>query len=264
MSFASINGVTLHYSLSGAPGGTPLILVNSLGTDLRIWDEVVRLLGPRHCVLVYDKRGHGLSDSPPGPYDIDDHVDDLLGLAALCGFERFAVCGISIGGMIAMRLAARHPAQVRHLVLADTGARIGTDEAWNERIAAVRTNGMAAIADAVAGRWFTARFRAENPAAFAGWRNMLERCSPQGYVATCASVRDTDLSGDLPHISAPTLVLVGDADVVTPEAMARGLAGTIPNARLQQVREAGHVPAIEQPRVVADLVRQHLSEVVHG
>ncbi len=263
MRFASINGVTLHYSLSGAPGGTPLVLVNSLGTDLRIWDDVVRLLGPRYCVLCYDKRGHGLSDSPPGPYSIDDHVADLLGLAAHCGFDQFAVCGISIGGMIAMCLAARQPGKVRSLVLADTGAKIGTAQAWDDRIAKVRAGGMAAIAKGVVGHWLTARFQAENPAALAGCCTMLERCSPEGYVASCATVRDTDLSADLARITAPTLVVVGDADVVTPEAMARQLAGGIPNATLRQVRDAGHVPAIEQPKLLAELIREHLNEVVH-
>ena len=263
MSFASIKGVTLRYSLSGAPGGTPLILVNSLGTDLRIWSEVVRLLGARYCVLCYDKRGHGLSDSPPGPYGIDDHVDDLLELAAHCGFDRFAVCGISIGGMIALRLAARHPGRISRLIAADTGARIGTEQSWNDRIATVRADGMAAVAEPVVGRWLTPSFRTANPAAFAGWRNMLERCAPDGYVASCATVRDTDLTADLGRITAPTLVVVGDADVVTPEPMARQLADAIPNARLRQIPQAGHVPAIEQPQRLAELIREHLNEVVH-
>jgi 3-oxoadipate enol-lactonase len=262
MSFASINGVTLHYNLSGMPGAMPLVLANSLGTDLRIWAEAVELLEPYFHVLRYDKRGHGLSASPPGPYGIDSHVNDLTGLTMHCDFDRFCVCGISLGGMIAMRLAATHPTRIAGLVLADTGAKIGTDHSWNTRIATVRDDGMSAIAEAVAGSWVTAGFRAANPAAFAGWRNMLERCPTDGYIASCATVRDTDLSADLSRISAPTLVLVGDADFVTPEPMARQLAEAIPNARLTQMRDAGHVPALEQPQQLAELIREHLNEVV--
>lgn len=264
MSFASISGVTLHYSLTGAHDGSPLILVNSLGTDLRIWGDVVPLLAMRHRLLCYDKRGHGLSDAPPGPYSIDDHVADLLGLAAHVGFPRFALCGISIGGMIALRVASRHPKKVSSLIACDTGAAIGTAQMWNERIATVQANGMSAIADTVLGRWVTPDFRASQPAAVAGWRNMLERCSPEGYVASCATVRDTDLTPDLPNITAPTLVLVGDCDIVTPPEMARRLADGIHNAQLRQVRDAGHVPAIEQPRALADLIREHLNEAVHA
>lgn len=263
MSFASINAVALHYGIAGAPEGVPLVLVNSLGTDFRIWDDVVALLAPRYRILRYDKRGHGLSDAPAGQYSLDDHVSDLIGLVRHCSFERFALCGISIGGMIAMRFAALHPERVGGLVLADTGAAIGTASTWNDRIAKVGADGMSAIAEAVVERWVTPEFRASSPAAFAGWRNMLERCPPQGYVASCASVRDADLSADLGRITAPTLVLVGDKDIVTPVALSQPLADGIPNARLRQVPDAGHVPSIEQPRALAKLIDEHLSEVVH-
>jgi 3-oxoadipate enol-lactonase len=263
MAFASINGVTLHYRLAGAREGLPLVLVNSLGTDLRIWEDVEPLLSSGHHILSYDKRGHGLSDTLPGPYALDDHVGDVLGLAELCGFTRFALCGISIGGMIAMRFAALYPDKLASLLLCDTGAAIGTAAAWNDRIATVRKGGMAAIADAVMDRWVSPGYRQRRPAAFAGWRTMLERCSPEGYVASCATVRDTDLSADLPKISAPTLVIVGDSDVSTPLPLAQHLADTIPDAELRQVAGAGHVPAIEQPEALATLIRDHLNEVVH-
>jgi 3-oxoadipate enol-lactonase len=263
MSFAFINAAALHYSIAGAPEGAPLVLVNSLGTDLRIWEEVVALLAPRHRVLSYDKRGHGLSDVPAGPYSLDDHVSDLLALADHCRFQRFALCGISIGGMIAMRFSALHPQRVNSLVLADTGATIGTTSRWNDRIAKVRADGMPAIAEAVVDSWVTPNFRASSPAAYAGWRNMLERCPPEGYIASCVTVRDADLSDDLESIPAPTLVLVGDKDIVTPPALSQDLADGIPNARLRPVHDAAHVPAIEQPRALADLIQEHLNEAVH-
>lgn len=258
MSFASISGVTLHYSLTGAPDAPPLVLINSLGTDFRIWDEVVPLLDPHYRVLRYDKRGHGLSDAPPGPYTIDDHAHDLLRLIGHCGLKRAALCGISIGGMIAARIAQLPHCDIRSLVLADTGAKIGTAEMWNDRIATVQANGMSAIADAVLGRWVTSGYRAANPAACAGWRNMLERCSPEGYVASCAAIRDANLGPGMDHIRTHTLVLVGDSDIVTPPDMAQSLAKKIGGARVRQIPNAGHVPAIEQPRALAELIREHV------
>lgn len=267
MSIASINGVALNYRLSGAEGGSPLILVNSLGTNLSIWDDVLPLLTPRHRVLTYDKRGHGHSATPPGPYGIDDHVADLVGLAEHCGFSSFALCGISIGGMIAMRLASRYPGKVQNLMLCDTGAKIGSAEMWNTRIAQVRQGGMGSIANAVLERWLSPDFHDRRPAEFARWRKMLESGSPEGYVASCATVRDTDLLADLARISAPTLVVVGEYDVVTPREFAQQLAEAIPGATLKVIRHAGHVPAIERPEelgtLIRDYLRDHSNEVVH-
>ncbi len=200
MAFATLNGVTIHYRLTGRQDGLPLILVNSLGTDLRIWEGVLPHLGSRYWALTYDKRGHGLSDAPAGPYSLDDHAADLLGLACHAGFEGFAICGISVGGMIAMRVASKHPDKVRVLVLCDTAAVIGTAASWNERIAAVEAGGMAAISEAVIERWVSPGYRTSRPAEFAGWRNMVERCPAAGYVATCATVRDADLRDELLRI----------------------------------------------------------------
>jgi 3-oxoadipate enol-lactonase len=264
MSFASINGTTLHYRLTGAPDGLPLILVNSLGTSLHIWDDVLALLGLRYRVLCYDKRGHGLSDAPPGPYSLDDHVADLLGLAKSRGFKRYSICGISIGGMIAMRVAAQHPDKVRRLVLCDTAPRIGTAQMWNDRIEEVRQGGMAAIADTVLGRWVSPGYRELRAADFAGWRNMLERCPAEGYVASCASVRDTDLAADIGRISAPTRVIAGENDLATPPDAVRQLASAIAGAEFRLIRGAGHVPSIEQPERLCELICEHLREVVHA
>lgn len=263
MSFVSHNGVTLHYRLAGAQDRPPLILINSLGTNLAIWDDMLPRLASRYRVLTYDKRGHGLSDSPRGPYGLDAHVGDLIGLADACGFRHFAVCGISIGGMIAMRLAARHPGKVSSLVLCDTAAAIGTPDMWNTRIAEVERGGMSSIAESVLGRWVSRGYRELRPADFAGWRNMLERCPADGYAASCASVRDANLAGDLAHIAAPTMVIAGENDVSTPPALVRTLADAIPGAQFRLVRGAGHVPSIEQPEQLCELLCEHLSEVAH-
>jgi 3-oxoadipate enol-lactonase len=264
MVFASINGVTLRHRFSAARSGVPLILVNSLGTSLEIWEGVLPLVSADRPVLAWDKRGHGLSEAPPGPCGLDDHVADLLGLAARYGLGRFDLCGISIGGMIAMRVAAQHPAKVGRLVLCDTAPTIGTAESWARRIASVRASGMGAIADAVAAGWVSPRFGAADEAAFTGWRTMLERCPPDGYIASCAAVRDADLGPELGKIVTPTLVVAGEHDSVTPPAVARALAAALANAQFREIRGAGHVPAIEQPEALAGLIREHLNEVVNA
>jgi len=263
MSFGSINGATLHYRLSGEQDAPPLVLINSLGTSLEIWDDALSLLARRFRVLTYDKRGHGLSDAPPGPYSLDDHVADLLGLAERCGFQRFSVCGISIGGMIAVRLAAQYPDKVHRLVLCDTAERIGTAEMWNDRIAQVWTTGMAGMADALLSRWVSPGYRELRPADFSGWRNMLERCPPAGYAASCASVREADLTEDAKRIAVPTRVIAGENDLPTPPPLVRRLADAIPGAEFRLLKGAGHVPSIEQPERLCELICEHLSEAAH-
>ena len=263
MAFITHNGVTIHYRLTGPEDGLPLILVNSLGTDLRIWEDVLPYFGAQFRVLTYDKRGHGLSDAPAGPYSLDDHLADLLALARHAQLERFAICGISVGGMIAMRIASTYPRKIRALILCDTAALVGTADFWNERIAAVEAGGMAAISETVMARWVSPGYRTSRPADYVGWRNMLERCPVPGYVGTCATVRDADLRQELPRINSSTLVITGEHDVTTPPKLGRELAGSIRGARFELIENAGHVPAIEQPAALAHLIRNYFDEVIH-
>ena len=155
------------------------MFVNSLGTDLRIWDAVADDLAADFPVLLYDKRGHGLSDVGGLDCSIADHADDLERLIDHVGATEVIVCGLSIGGLIAQQLAARRPERVRCLVLCDTAHKIGTAEFWNQRIAAVERDGIESIADGILERWFTPAFRRSEPSLFAGCRNMLVRQSPR-------------------------------------------------------------------------------------
>lgn len=264
MAFVRINGVLLHYRLSGHSDRPTLALVNSLGTDARIWDAVIANLGDRYCILSYDKRGHGLSDVPTGDYSIDDHVADLLGLLEHLNVNRLALAGVSVGGMIAQAFAARYGTRLQALVLCDTAARIGSDALWNERIAAVRAGGMAAIVDAVMERWFTPAFRRDQPDDVAGWRALLERTPVDGYAGTCAALRDADLRDTVGQIVVPTLVVVGDQDQATPVELVRETAERIPGARFSVIGDSGHIPAIDQPATLAGMMQQFLSEAGHG
>lgn len=263
MDFARVNGLTLHYRMTGRPGGPVIVLANSLGTDARIWDGVIARLADRYGILSYDKRGHGLSDAPPGPYSLDGHAADLEGLLDHLGLGDFALAGISVGGMIAQRVALRRPGRVKALILCDTAARIGAAASWNERIEAVRTRGMAAIADAVLDRWFTQAFRRDRPAELAGWRNMLLRTPAEGYAGTCAALRDADLTADVPAIGLRTLVVSGAEDLATPPDVVRALADLLPDARFEIVPDAAHIPSIEQPEKLATLMEDYFREVGH-
>jgi 3-oxoadipate enol-lactonase len=264
MGFIDVNGITLHYRLAGAPGGTPLVFVNSLGTDFRIWDEVVERLGSGYRILCYDKRGHGLSDAPAGPYRLNDLVADLAGLTQQLGFQRFALAGVSVGGLIAQGFALAHGERLTSLVLCDTAARIGSHASWSERIDLVRANGLAAVSDRLLERWFAPDFRAQRTADYAGWCNMLERTPLDGYVGTCAALRDTDLTEDVANIAVPALLACGAADSSTPVDLVRATATRIPASHFEIIAGAGHLPPIEAPEPLARLIAGHLEKTVHG
>lgn len=256
MQFAEINGVTLHFQLIGAPEGKPVIVFsNSLGTDFRIWRDVIVRLAGEFAIVTYDKRGHGLSDVGQSPYSIDDHVADLAGLLDLLGVQDAIICGLSVGGLIAQGLYASRPDLVRALILCDTGHKIGTDELWNSRIDAIREGGIEAISDQILERWFTPDYRTKERLAFAGYRNMLCRTPVDGYVGTAAAIRDADFTEQTGAIKVPTLCVVGDQDGATPPELVGEMAKLIPGARYQVIPNAGHLPCIEQPVVLTDAIK---------
>ena len=150
------------------------------------------------------------------PYTIDDHTDDLLALLDHLKIDKAALVGLSVGGMIAQRMAVRAPERVQALTLCCTAAKIGTPELWAERITAVESGGIEPIADNVLQRWFTPLFRETQADEVAGWRNMLVRTPAHGYAGTCAAIRDADLRPDAGRIKAPTLCVAGDQDGSTP------------------------------------------------
>lgn len=250
--FPIVDGVALNCVVAGGTEGTPLVFINSLGTDLRIWDAVEALLAgrpgqARRPRVRYDKRGHGLSDCPPPPYALADHTADLVGLLDHLGHEGVILVGISVGGMIAMDCAARYPERVRALVLCDTAPRIGTAAGWNERIEALRAHGMDHLGRAILERWFAPGFARRQPAAYRVYYNMLTRTPVEGYTGTCEAIRDADL-GDCPgRIRARALVLCGAEDVATPPEACRSLAASLVDARFEAISGAAHLPCIEQP-----------------
>jgi 3-oxoadipate enol-lactonase len=260
MAFDRLGDIVVHHQECGPADAPLLVLANSLGTDLRVWDALLPRLGDRFRCVRYDKRGHGLTDATPGPYTIRGLADDLACLLDARGARSAIVCGLSIGGMIAQALATARPDLVRGLVLMDTAHRIGTAEMWNERIAAIRSGGIAGIADAILVRWFSPPFHRDRAAELAGWRNMLSRTPVEGYVACCAAIRDADLTEAAGRLAVPTLCMVGDQDGATPPELVAELARLVPGARLITIGGAGHLPCVEQPDAVATAMLGFLAE----
>lgn len=264
MAFARVNGVVLHHEDRGGAGKPAIVYSNSLGTDFRIWDAVVARLGDRFRHIRYDKRGHGLSEATPAPYAMDDHVGDLESLLDHLGVKACAVIGLSVGGVIAQGLAAKRPDLVKGMVLMDTAHKIGTAEMWNQRIDGVTKGGIASLADAIMQRWFTPAYRSPDNADFVGYTAMLTRTTVDGYAGTCAALRDTDYTEQTRALSLPVLAIVGDQDGSTPPDLVRSTADLIRGARFRIIPDAGHLPCIEQPQAVANLVGNFFRDVRLG
>ncbi|MBO6718249.1 MAG: 3-oxoadipate enol-lactonase [Rhizobiaceae bacterium] len=259
MQFARVNGVVIHHAVRGRADGPVVVFSNSLGTDFRIWDAVAAELEADYRLVLYDKRGHGMSEAAPAPYALTDHVNDLAALLDHLGVTNAAIVGLSVGGLIAQGLAALRPDLVERLVLCDTAHKIGTDELWNARIDAVKEGGIASIADAILERWFTPGYRDPSNADFVGYKAMLVRQTVDGYAGTCAALRDADLTESTRALKVPALCIVGDQDGSTPPDLVRSMAGLIAGSRFEIIKDAGHLPCIEQPAATAKLIREFLS-----
>jgi 3-oxoadipate enol-lactonase len=235
------------------------VLSNSLGTTLRMWDPQAAALARDARVLRYDMRGHGRSPVPPPPYTLADLGADLLALLDRHGIERASLCGVSLGGMVSMWVAAHAPERVGRLVLCSTSALMPPPEAWAERAALVRRSGTEAVADTVVARWFTPAFAAARPDVVAPIRADLAATPPAGYAACCEVVGAMDLRADLGSIRAATLVIGAADDPSTPPEHARAIAAGIPGARLVVLPQGAHLVNLETPDVVTALIAGHLA-----
>ncbi|MGK9170042.1 3-oxoadipate enol-lactonase [Inquilinus limosus] len=229
----------------GPEDGPPLLLLHALGVDLDMWAPQVPRLARRFRVLRADRRGHGGSDVPPGPYTLDRLGRDAVGLLDALGIARADVVGLSMGGMVALWLGIHAPDRVGRLVPCCTTAYAGGPEIWDPRIEAVRQGGMAALAHGIIDRWFTPGFRERSPEAVDDIRRKLLAASPEGYAACCAAIRDMDQRGAIGRIRAPMLVLSGAQDQGTPPERGQEIAAAVPGARFLAL-DAAHIANIEQ------------------
>jgi 3-oxoadipate enol-lactonase len=240
-----------HAVTSGTDGAPPVVLSHSLGASLAMWDPQVPVLEREFRVVRYDTRGHGQTAPTPGPYTLDLLGQDLVTMLDELGLERVAFCGLSLGGLLGMWLASRHPERVGRLVLCNTAPRIGTSETWAARMDAVRAGGMANLAEAVMERWFTAAYREREPGTVSRVREAFEETPPEGYLGCCAAIRDADERERLASIRSPTLVIAGAHDVATPPAHGRAMAGAIPGARYVELG-AAHLSNVEAAEAFND------------
>ncbi len=261
MQFITINKVTLNVALDGTPSAPALVFINSLGSDLRIWDEVVPHFAEKYQVVRFDKRGHGLSDSPKRPYSIHNFTQDLIGLLDHLQIEQAILIGISVGGMIALDFTAHYSQRVKALVLCDTAAKLGTAAYWHERITNIENKGMAQMTELILSRWFAPNFAQQQPDAYRGYTNLLSRTDVNGYLGTCAALGSADLREQVVNIQHPALVLCGAEDAATPPELVKALADSLANGRFQTIPNAGHTPPIEQPEAIAAFIDQFLEEL---
>ena len=250
-SFRVSDGCQIAFRVEGPPAAEVLVLSNSLGTAMAMWEPQMAALRERFRVVRYDSRGHGRSDAPPGPYRIAQLGGDVVELLDALSVKTASFCGLSMGGMVGQWLGFSRPERLNRLVLANTTAYMGPPASWDARISAVTREGTSAIADAVIDRWFTPSFRASSPEVAARIAAMLRSSDDLGYAASCAAIRDMDFRSDTAGILAETLVIAGDSDPATPLEQGRALAASIPGARLD-VLPAAHLSNVEQPDLFTD------------
>ncbi|MFL6130425.1 MAG: 3-oxoadipate enol-lactonase [Mycobacteriales bacterium] len=247
----------LGHDVHGPADAPTLVLGSSVGTDRTMWDAALPRLAERFRVVRYDHRGHGRSPVPPGPYTIAGLADDLVGLLDALGIERAHLGGLSLGGMVAMQLAATRPERVDRLGLVSTSAHLPPASMWAERAATVRTAGPGALVDAVFARWFTPA--GAGSAEALRLRQVFLAQPPEGYAGCCEAVGAMDLRSLLGRIAAPTLVLGAAADPATPPSHAEAIAAAIGGAELVVLPDAAHLAAVERSDSVADLLTRHFA-----
>lgn len=244
MPFVETKDLHMHYELDGPAGAPALVLSNSLGTNLSLWDQQLPVFVKTFRVIRYDSRGHGQTSATPGEYTVEMLGRDVLQLLDALNLERVNFCGLSIGGMTGMWLAVNAPQRLERLVLSNTAPKIGKIDAWNQRIKLVRESGTRAVAQAVVEKWFTPEFHAKHPNQIAKTRHMIETTNTDGYVGSCAAVRDFDFWEQVTAIRAQTLVIAGTHDQSVPPSDAQKLAKQIPGAHYIELA-AAHISNIE-------------------
>ncbi len=252
------NGVTLHVRDEGPRDGRVIMFSNSLGTDLRVWDPLLNELATDLRVVRYDKRGHGLSDCPTGPYTMDSLVDDALCIVDALVLEDITFVGLSVGGLIGQGVAAKRPGLVSALVLMDTAAKIGTGDMWAARIAAVRSAGLQSHAESIMDRWFAEPMRSD-AARLSPWQNMLVRTPLDGYLGVCAAIADADMRVSSAALTIPIMALVGEFDGATTPDVVKQTA-QLCQAEFHIIENAGHLPCVEQAASTATHIKSFLEK----
>jgi 3-oxoadipate enol-lactonase len=239
------DGTPINVEIEGRSDAQPLMLSNSLGTNLHMWDDQAAALSKHFRVIRYDQRGHGKSGAPEGPYSIERLGRDVIAVMNALDIKTTHFCGLSMGGMTAMWLARHAPARFDKLVLSNTAPKSQTPDSWNTRIRTVLNKGIGAIADTVLGIWFTKDFRERSPDTIKRMREMMVANDPKGYCGCCAAIRDMDQRWYVSDIKLPTLIIAGKQDNATPLSASEFMVSRIAGAKLIAL-DAGHIANVEQ------------------
>lgn len=241
---------TFRVAIDGQPDASALVLSNSLGTTLEMWDAQVAALSASHRLIRYDTRGHGGSPVTQGPYSVDDLGQDVLALLDALNIDQAYFCGISMGGHTGLWLGVHAGARMRGIAVCNSAAKIGTAQAWQERAATVRSQGaaaMQALADSASGRWFTPGFTQTHPDVVQRAQAWIAGIAPEGYAACCEALATSDLRDSISRIAVPTLLLAGADDPVTTVADAQAMHDSIAGSSLAVV-PASHLSNLEAPQ----------------
>lgn len=251
--------VRLHHRVDGDPTAPPVVMGTSVGTRLAMWDPQVEALARRWRVIRFDTRGHGASPVPDGPYSVVELAGDVIALLDHLGVDRFAYCGLSLGGAIGQQLAVDHPDRMRSLVLCCTATRFGAPAEWRARADRVRAEGTDWLVETTREKWFTPGFSAHSPGQADRLLAMLRETPPEGYAGCCEALAEFDSRARLKEVGTPALVVAGEDDPVTPPDAAAELADAIPGAELLRVPGAAHLASVEQPDAVTRAFVDHLT-----
>jgi 3-oxoadipate enol-lactonase len=251
------DGCPLHVEVEGPQDAPVLMLSNSLGCTLAMWEPQVAAFARHFRLVRYDRRGHGGSGVPAGPYTMERLGRDALAILDGLGIQKANWCGLSMGGMEGMWLGANAPERFERLILSNTSSYFPDKKAWNDRLAFVREKGLAAIAGANMERWFSKAFREGNPAKIARISEMFVATPQAGYIACGEAVRDMDHRELLGRISIPTLVIIGRHDPATTPEAGEFIQSRIPGATAAWL-DAAHLSNVEQPQAFTDTVLRFL------
>ena len=251
------DGCPINVEVTGSDSAPALMLSNSLGTNLNMWDDQVGEWSKHYRVIRYDRRGHGRSGVPQGPYSMERFGRDVIAVLDALKVKKTNWCGLSMGGMVGQWLGANAPDRVEKLILSNTNSYYADKAPWDDRIKAVRENGLAQLVDMNMQRWFSEDFRKRAPDTLARMNALFLATDPVGYVGCCAAIRDMDFRASNPSIKAPTLVIVGAKDPATPPAQGEAIAKQIPGAKLASL-DAAHIANLEQPKAYTETVLNFL------
>lgn len=259
MSIVEARTGSWNWEDAGPDDGPGLVLIHSLGCDSRMWDDQIAVLTPLRRVVRMDLPGHGRSAAAEGEYSLDQLGADILLVASAAGLDRFDLCGVSLGGAIALWIAINHPERLNRLIACSTAPKVGTTEMWAERMAAISEGGLSSVRDSVVPRFITSDLAQRRPEKHELVYEMFDAIDDTGYLGCCAALRDADLTDSVRVIDLPTLIVAGADDVATPPGVMDPIHRAIAGSRMEVIDGAAHLPNIDRPDAFNQLLGEFLT-----